>query len=57
MAARLQPRAQQCDVSGSSDTVSAFDDDQFAGVFSRLDARKRRSIGVLLINELFLASS
>jgi hypothetical protein len=38
MAARLEPRAQQSDVSGAADTVSAFNDDQLAGVFFLFDA-------------------
>ena len=39
MPARLEPRAEQRDVSGSAHTVSAFDDDQLAAVFFLFDAR------------------
>jgi len=38
MAARLEPRAEQCDVSGASYAVGAFDDDQLAAVFFLFDA-------------------
>jgi hypothetical protein len=57
MPARLEPRAEQRDVSGPPHTVRAFDDDQLAAVFFLFDARQRRSIKVLLINEFCLASS
>jgi hypothetical protein len=36
--ARLEPRAEQRDVSGSADAVSAFNHDQLAGVFFLFDA-------------------
>ena len=45
--ARLEPRAQQRDVSGAADAVSAFNDDQLAAVFFLFDAGQRRSVGVL----------
>jgi hypothetical protein len=36
--ARLEPRSEQRDVSGSPDAVSAFNDDQLAAVFFLFDA-------------------
>jgi hypothetical protein len=36
--ARLEPRAEQRDVSGASDAVRAFNDDQLAAVFFLFDA-------------------
>jgi hypothetical protein len=47
MTARLEPGAEQRDVSGPADTVSAFNDDQLAAVFFLFDAGQRRSVGVL----------
>ncbi len=35
---RLEPRAQQCDVSGAADAVSAFNYYQLAAVFFLFDA-------------------
>jgi hypothetical protein len=36
--ARLEPGAELRDVSGPADTVSAFDDDQLAGIILLFDA-------------------
>jgi hypothetical protein len=57
MPARLEPRAEKRDVSGPTHTVRTFDDDQLAAVFFLFDARQRRSVKVLLINEFCPASS
>jgi hypothetical protein len=47
VSARLEPGAEQRDVSGPSDAVSAFNDNQLATVFFLFDARQRRSIRVV----------
>ena len=56
MTARLEPCSQQTDVRGSAHAVSAFNHDQLAAVFCLFDAGERRSVSVLVINEIVLAS-
>jgi hypothetical protein len=47
MTAGLEPGAEQRDVSGSPDAVSAFNHYQLAAVFFLFDARQWRSVRVL----------
>jgi hypothetical protein len=57
MAARLQPRFQQRDVSRATDTVSALDHYEFATVFVELGVREWRTVGDAFLNWTLTACS
>jgi hypothetical protein len=57
MAARLEPRAEQCDVRGTTNAIRAFYHDQFTAVFFVFYTRKRRAVKEFVFNEILTAFS